>query len=126
MTTDGSRPRGERIVDLLIAAVVGGILGAVIVRWIPTDTLIVNRLHAKRIYVDGDTGVVSINGDNGINLERDDYAKALLWFHEPPNLGSSQQGGPFLFLANDTGPATDITPLGQETFTYDEEGKLQP
>jgi hypothetical protein len=73
----------------------------------------VDTVRAKSVIVDGDLGTVSIDGDVGISLNRNDYATALLWFHEP-GTGSPGKGGPVLYMQGDEPKAFKATPAGQE------------
>jgi hypothetical protein len=107
-----SRSSRARIIDITIASLVGGILGAFIGWVFHPDVLIVDQLHAKQILVDGKLGTVSINGDVGISLNRDDYATAELWFHEP-GTGDPGTGGPVLWISGKEAQAFKATPSGQ-------------
>src|SRR6476660_7948745 len=97
MKSEPSRSIRARILDIAIASLIGGILGAVIAWVFHPDVLIVDRLHAKEILVDGNLGTVSISGDHGISLDRHDYATAGLFFYEP-GTGSPGKGGPVLWI----------------------------
>jgi hypothetical protein len=103
------RTASQRILDIAIASLLGGLLGAVIVWRFPSD-----MLHAKSIIVSGESGMVSISGDFGINLHRKDYASAMLWFHEP-GTGDPGTGGPALIISGPEGQPHQeywITPSG--------------
>jgi hypothetical protein len=53
---------GQRILDITIASLLVGLLGAAIVWRFPSD-----MLHAKSIIVSGESGMVSISCDFGIS-----------------------------------------------------------
>jgi hypothetical protein len=118
MGNESSQARSNltRIIDITIASLVGGILGAVIA-WPQThpSSISVDSIYTRHIRVDGDLGFISID-EPGISLYRNDYAQALLWFHEP-GTGSPGKGGPALWMVGKEAQAFKATPLGQETIT---------
>ena len=103
-----------RILDIAIASLIGGIFGAVISSGnFHPGFLSVDTLFAKKILVDGNLGTVSIRGDDGIRLDRHDYATAGLLFHEP-GTGSPGKGGPALWICGLEHQAFKASPSGQE------------
>ena len=122
MKNESARALGRRALDIGIASLIGGVLGAVIAGQSRPDYLIVDRLHAKEILVDGSKGTVSINGDHGISLNRDDYATVLLWFREP-GTGDPGTGGPVLWIAGEEPQAFKATPAGQEMVPFKRDEK---
>jgi hypothetical protein len=118
MTSESSRRLGQRVLDIGIAA----LLGAVFAWWFHPDALIVDRLHAKTILVDGSEGTVSMDGDHGITLNRDDYTEALLWFREP-GTGYPATGGPVLWISGKESKAFKVTPSGPEVVHFKQDEK---
>lgn len=103
----------RRTVDIVISALVGGIVGAVVVFFRPLPPMIsVDTLFAKKIIVRGDEDYISIDGDTGISLQRADYASALLWFREP-GTGDPGTGGPVLLIVSHEPQAFKATPSGE-------------
>ena len=120
MANESSQNLGQRGLDIGVASLFGGVLGAVIATVLlqHPDSLSVDRLHAKQILVHGSQGSVSINGDVGISLDREDYATAKLWFHEP-GTGNPGTGGPVLWLAGKEPQAFKATPAGHEIVHFE-------
>ena len=81
----------------------------------------VDSLHAKKIFVTGEMGTISIDGDHGISLNRDDYAWAGLLFHEPGG-GRPETAGPVLWMAGKEHQAFKASSSGTEIvhFKHDE------
>ena len=66
-----------RIIDITIASLLGGVLGAVVVAIVGPSTnakgFIVDHIDAKSITVQDREGVVSIDGLHGIRLIKNDH-----------------------------------------------------
>ena len=112
----------KRVLDIAIASVLGAVLGAIFTPQFPRDILSVNSLHAKQILVKGSEGYVSIDGDHGISLNREDYASAMLWFREP-GTGIPGKGGPVLWISGKEPQAFKASPSGQEIVHFKRDEK---
>jgi hypothetical protein len=112
--TPNPRSRYARIFDIAIAATIGGLLG-----WFlamnnlvsGVGSIVVDKIHASRIIVSGNTGTVNIDGHTGISLNRDDDAAALLWFYEP-GTGDPGTGDPGVSIVE--APPKKVAPAKQE------------
>jgi hypothetical protein len=121
MKSTSSRPIISRVLDIAIATLLGGVLGATFSYQPLSDgRLHAEKLYAKQIIVEGEAGYVAIDGDHGISLNRNDYASAMLWFREP-GTGNPGTGGPVLWINADH-QAFKATSSGQEVLTFPDEG----